>query len=112
MIRRLTALISSSATAEVEREAAMKQAASASRAAESLLDSGSAAPADKDKAALEKELKEAKEELRKANKNVESMKSQSKSLTDEYDRLLAEHGKLEKKLRIAGGGPEGDKKDD
>jgi len=112
VIRRLTALISSNATAEVEREAAMKQAASASRAAESLLDSGSAAPENKDVKAMEKELKETKEELRKATKNVSSMKTQSENLTQEYDRLLAEKDKLEKQLRIAGVGSGGDKKDD
>ena len=43
------------------------------------------------------------------------MKTQSKNLETEYDRLMKEKDLLEKKLRIAGGGPEessGDKKDD
>lgn len=42
------------------------------------------------------------------------MKSQSKSLETEYDRLMREKDLLQKKLRIAGGGEDdsGDKKDD
>ncbi len=64
MIKRLVALISSQATLEAEKEAAMKQAASASRAAEALLDSG-AKPTNKsasgDTKDLEKELVETRE---------------------------------------------------
>lgn len=48
-------------------------------------------------------------ELSSAKKNLESMKTQAESVSKEYDRLLLEHEKLEKKLSIAGGG---DKKDD
>lgn len=43
------------------------------------------------------------------------MKSQSESLSKEYDRLCDERVQMEKKLRIAGGGGDGDahdKKDD
>ena len=40
MIRRLVSLISVAATLEAEKEAAMNQAKSASRAAETLMDSG------------------------------------------------------------------------
>ena len=43
------------------------------------------------------------------------MKSQSKSLETEYDRLMTEKDLLQKKLRIAGGAGDedsGDKKDD
>ena len=47
-------------------------------------------------------------ELRKAKKDVESIPNQSKSLSAEYDRLLEEKDKLERKLNIQGG----DKKDD
>jgi Tfp pilus assembly protein PilX len=57
----MVALISSSATLEVEREAAMKQAQSASRAAESLIDAGTSSTSDT--SALEKKVK-AKEEGR------------------------------------------------
>lgn len=42
------------------------------------------------------------------------MKSQAESVATEYDRLLAEKDKLERKLKIAGvgAGDEGTKKDD
>ena len=93
----------------VEKEAAMKQAQSASRAAETLMgDSG-----DKKDSETEKKLKAKDEELSKALKDVESMKSQSENLTKEYDRLLEEKDRLERKLRILDGeGAGGDKKDD
>lgn len=61
MIRRLVALISNNACLEAEREAAMKQAASASRAAESLIDSaggGSGKGEEKKVKELETQLKE------------------------------------------------------
>ncbi len=48
----------------------------------------------------------------KAIKDLEAMKTQSKNLSEEYDRMAGEHANLEKKLRIAEGGSEGDKKDD
>ena len=53
-------------------------------------------------------------ELRKAKKDLESMKSQAENVATEYDRLMAEKDKLERQLRIAGGGEDngGDKKDD
>ncbi len=52
-------------------------------------------------------------ELRKAKKDLESMKSQAENVSAEYDRLMAEKDKLERQLRIAGGGgSDGDKKDD
>lgn len=107
VIRRLVSLISNNATLEVEREAAMKQAQSASRAAESLLDSGSGD--NKANTELEKKLKTVQEELKTAQANVESMKNQSENLASEYDRLCEEKAKLERRLKIAG---DGDKKDD
>ena len=48
-------------------------------------------------------------DLAKALKDVESMKTQSENLTNEYDRLLEEKDKLERRLQVFG---EGDKKDD
>ena len=61
---------------------------------------------------LEKKLKAKVEERTKAQENVESMKAQSTNLTKEYDRLMEEKDKLERKLRILDGGDSGDKKDD
>ena len=67
----------------------MKQAESASRAAETFMKSGGGDDATSDP----KEVKELKEALAKAEKEAEtakkdrdSMQAQSKSLTDEYDR--------------------------
>jgi len=106
VIRRLTALITASATLEVEREAAMKQAQSATRAAESLMSE------DKGASDLEKKLEEKDEELKKALADVTSMKTQSLNLTQEYDRLMEEKDKLELRLRVLDTGADGDKKDD
>ena len=108
VIQRLVALLSANATVQAEREAAMKQAASASRAAEALLDDKSPVDgaAGKD---LKKELEEAKKELSKALKDKESMKAQAENLSKEYDRLTDEYNKIERKLKIQG---DGDKKDD
>lgn len=111
VIRRIVGLIQSNAALEAEREAAMKQAASASRAAESLMDAGAEGDSKAVKE-MEKQLKEAKDELAKANKNVESMKTQSENLASEYDRVVSERNQLEKKLRIAGGGSDSESKKD
>ena len=52
-------------------------------------------------------------ELRKAKDDVNAMKTQAENVSKEYDRLVEDHSKLEKKLRIAGGGEDdGDKKND
>ena len=104
----MVTLMINNAVLEVEREAAMKQAKSASMAAEALLDGASGAADSK----AEKALQEKDEELKKALKNVESMKIQSENLAKEYDRLMEEKDKLERKVRILDGGADGDKKSD
>ena len=128
VIRRLVSLISVSATLEAEREAAMKQAQSASRAAETLMDSGAGGKADSE---AEKKLKAKDEglcmnystnewhliissfvELKKAKKDLESMKTQAENVAAEYDRLMAEKDRIERQLRIAGGASGDDKKGD
>ena len=62
MVKRLVSLIATSATLEAEREAAMKQAQSASRAAETLMssndDAGKSSGREKE---LEKKVKAAEE---------------------------------------------------
>ena len=108
VIRKMVTLMMTNAVLEVEKEAAIKQASSASKAAEALMDSASGAADSK----AEKALKEKDEELKKALKNVESMKIQSENLAKEYDRLMEEKDKLERKVRILDGGADGDKKDD
>jgi len=106
VIKRLVSLITSSAIIEVEREAAMKQAVSASRAAESLMQE------DKGTSDLEKKLEDKEAELQTALADVTSMKAQSLSLTKEYDRLMEEKDKVELRLRVLDTGADGDKKDD
>jgi len=108
VIKRIVGLMSANATLQAEKEAAMKQAESASRAAETLMKAGAG---DGEESAEVKEIKEqlakSERELKSANKNVESMKSQSENLTAEYDRLMAEKDRLERKVSIMG-----DKKDE
>lgn len=108
VIKRLVGLIMANAILEAEKTAAMKQAESASRAAETLMAAGPAGDATEVKDLKEK-LAAAEKETSSAMKNVEAMKTQSESLATEYDRLMAEKDKLEKKVNIMG---EGDKKDE
>lgn len=113
VIRRLVGLISAAATLEAEKEAAMNQAKSASRAAETLMDSGNADARDsKVVKELEAKLKEKDDDLKKAKKDVESMKTQAENLATEYDRVADERNALERKLKVIGGVEDGDKKDD
>ena len=75
---------------QAEKDAAMKQAESASRAAETFMKAGDAG-AGGDPAEL-KELKEAlakaEKEAAAAKKDRDSMKAQSESLAKEYDRCV------------------------
>lgn len=109
VIRRMVGLLVTNATLDVEREAALKQAQSASRAAEALMAGGDASSDGSSMKEMAEKLAKAEKELAKANKDVESMKSQSENLTNEYDRLMEEKDKLERKLKVYG---EADKKDD
>jgi len=99
----MVSLLSANACLDVEKVAAMKQAQSASRAAEELMKGGEADTRMKEK------LKEKETELSKALKDVASMKAQAENLSAEYDRLCDEKNSLERKLAIQG---DGDKKDD
>ena len=105
----------------------MKQAESASRAAEAFMKSGGDGGSDnKDVEELKEALAKAEKEASAAKKDRDSMKAQSESLAKEYDRwvstlnikkylksiffsLLEEKDKLERKVKIGG---VGDKKDD
>merc|ERR1712112_482617 len=111
VIKRLVSLISANAGLQAEKDAAMKQAESASRAAETFMKSagdGAKGGDDKDVKELKEALTKAEKEASAAKKDRDSMKAQSESLTKEYDRLLAEKDKLERKVNIQ----RGDKKDD
>jgi len=47
-------------------------------------------------------------ELTTVTRDRDTMKSQAKSVTDEYDRLLKEHEKLQRKAEKGGGDKKGD----
>jgi len=111
VIKRLVGLISANAGLQAEKEAAMKQAESASRAAEMFMKDGkdgAEVGATGDVSELKAELEKAKKEADAAKKDMSSMKSQSESLAKEYDRLMEEKDKLQRKVNIMGE----DKKDD
>lgn len=100
IIQRITKLISTLAQAEAQSEAAIKQAKSASAAAEQLMKS----PKEGEESS---ELKELKEKNRKLLAEKEAMKQQAESVGREYDRLMKEMEVLQKEKGAAG-----DKKDD
>lgn len=122
IIRRLVVLIATEATLFAESEAAKRQAQSATEAASRMLDEkdntknlkkeggekektgeGDTDAGDIGATALKKakdDLESTKEELYHAKMEFASMKKQAESVTVEYDRLLEEHSKLQKKLAI------------
>ena len=110
----------------------MKQAESASRAAETFMKSGNIDSEPADLTEMKEELAKAQKEAESAKKDRDSMKNQSESLAKEYDRyvdlvsqpplalslnrsnisfvfsLMEEKDKLERKVNIMGS----EKKDD
>ena len=75
------------ASVQAEKDAAMKQAESASRAAEAFMKGDAGAGDDtKDVKDLKEALAKAEKEATAAKKDRDSMKAQSESLTKEYDR--------------------------
>ena len=105
VIRRLVTLITSLAQLDIQAEAAMKQAKSASDAAKSLMkddkSSGdkSSGGENKDVSKLKEMLAQSERDLAKARSNEDAVKKQAKNLTEEYDRLTSEHQALIKKLK-------------
>nr|XP_039263229.1 B-cell receptor-associated protein 31-like [Styela clava] len=118
ILRRLTTLISDSATLIASNEAIKKQAESASKAAEALLKSkenkdGSDVDAV-DVEELKKELDEVKEKLTdarkaetKAQNDLNAMKQQAEGVTREYDNLMGKFTELQNQVEGSG-----DKKDE
>lgn len=111
VIKRFIALMTLQASLVAQSEASLKQAASTSKAAMSLLKQQS----DKDIESeaiesLKKELESVKAardgvsdalenlkgEMESVKSDRDAIKSQAESVSKEYDRLLAEHGKLQK----------------
>lgn len=131
VLRRLVTLISLQATLEASHEAALKQAKGAAEQAQKFMDEndelrkGNRTQATSDTELedekkdmtiqlnkLREELKESEMKYEKSSRDLSALKSQSEGLHKEYDRLLDEHNKLEKKLSIAGGADGTDSKKD
>nr|XP_018668627.1 B-cell receptor-associated protein 31 [Ciona intestinalis] len=105
VLRRLVLLISNSATLEIQGEAFRKQAESATRTAQDLLDQAGDSNAGGDNKEKDAELEKLKEKLVEARKataaaeaSVEAMKSQAEATNAEYDRLMTEHANLQNEL--------------
>jgi len=116
IIRRITTLLSMQAGLMAENEAALKQAASASKAASAMLDqqsadskgSGKKAGASDEVAKMQTQINTLKEDLAASIRDKDVLKSQAENVNKEYDRLMSEHEKLQKKLAIAGGDKKAD----
>lgn len=107
VIRRLVTLLTALAQLDIQVEVTMKQAKSASEAAQSLMkddksSGGDKSASDKEVSKLKELLEEKESELAKAKSSEDALKKQAKSLTDEYDRLTAEHQKVLKKQKAEG----------
>lgn len=107
VIRKLVTLITALAQLDIQAEAAMKQAKSASDAATTMMKGSKSDSGDnKEVDGLKKQLKEKEDQLSKAKSSEEALKEQSKNLTKEYDRLMKEHQdmvKKQSKAETAGG---------
>jgi len=117
VIRRLMTLLAAEATLAATAEAAMKQASSATEAAQKLLSDNATSESgvkenQKNVENLETELAAAKKDHAKALLEIDAIRSQSEGLSREYDRLMEEHAKLSRKLAIVSGEECTDKKDD
>ncbi|XP_077487837.1 B-cell receptor-associated protein 31 isoform X1 [Amblyomma americanum] len=126
VIRRLITLISAQAVLLAVNEASMKQAQSATEAAQNLLkrraDESEKSDNSKQNAGnvktetLEKQVEELKTELEKARKDVahltkdrDAVKNQAENLSKEYERLCEEHSKAQQ--AVAASGEPSNKKD-
>merc|ERR1712142_1444302 len=122
VIRRLVVLLASQATLKAESDAAMRQAKSAGEAAQRLLDEGASHSGDKKddnkdgkdecqklRSRLQdvtEETKQAKDKIRALENEINEVKSKAEVTSEEYNQLLLEHTKLDKRSSILG------KKDD
>jgi len=109
IIRRITTLLSMQASLMAQNEAALKQAASASKVASGLIDQqsvdskGKKSGGSDDVARLQTQVNTLKEDLAASIRDKDVLKSQAENTNKEYDRLMKEHEKLQKKLAISGG---------
>jgi len=108
IIRRIVTLISRQGTLEAEVQASMKQATSASDAARSLMGDGKSKKGSGEVEKFQTEINTLKEQISSLKKDRDTMQEQAKSVSGEYDRLMKEHEKLQRKVQQGGG----DKKSD
>lgn len=118
VIRRLIVLLAAQASLTAESHAALRQAKSASEAAQRLLDGAGEASSNREENKEESEklqlrLDDATQDKEKALGEIETLenqineiKRQAEDTSEEYNRLLLEHTKLDKSLSPSG------KKDD
>ena len=109
VIKRIVGLLARSAHLEAAAEAAMKQAESATKAAQDMLDSqddnGSGS-------SFEKEKKDLLAKIKNLEADRDTMKTQSVNLQEEYDRVCTLLNKKERSTSRRNSGAGGDKKDD
>lgn len=94
VIKRFIALMTLQASLVAQSEAALKQAESATKAARSYLEKNDG-NGDGEELAAE-EVTKIRKELEAITADRDAIKSQAESVAKEYDRLLAEHEKLQK----------------
>lgn len=113
VLQRLTTLISRLAITMAESEAALKQAKSASDAAQQLMQQEKAGKEEdqQKEANVSNEIKELKEENRRLIAEKDAALKQAEAVGREYDRMLEEHSKLQEDIKKASGVVES-KKDD
>lgn len=106
VIRRLVTLITELSQLGIQAEAAMKQAQSASDAAKTMMGRGDKASSGDSQTSsspevnkLKKLVEEKDNEFKKLKTNYDAIKKQAENLTEEYDRLTAEHKSLQNKQK-------------
>lgn len=106
VIRRLVTLITALAQLDIQVDATMRQAKSASDAAKNLMkdekSSGDKSGESKEVKKLKELLQDKEKELSKLQSNVDALKRQAANLTEEYDRLNTEHQKVVKAKKVEG----------
>lgn len=108
VIKKLVTLITQLAQLDIQSEAYMKQAKSASEAAKAAMkdnkSSGDKSSGDsKEVSELKKQLKDKEAELIKSQTNEEILKKQAKNISEEYDRLNKELKKQQLSTSSSGG---------
>jgi len=109
LIRRIATLLSVQGSLLAQNEAALKQAKSASDAAQKLMDDkgpstsgGKGTKSAEENQKVETEMKNLKKEIEAVKRDRDAIKSQAESVSKEYDRLMKEHEKLQRQAVTAG----------